>query len=312
MRGTLSFNMLNALSHGKAQLSEEAQRRIQAYIRSQQLEDGSFMDKNDCPDVYYTAFGWLLCYVFGLPLPHAAARNYLNTLNSSRPETVDLVHYAANIRCRLLYRLLAQPTVLSNLLLFSRLQRAPYVSQFARFLMQLFSTPITLETVSTYPHNDPEAPYSQFIRLSLLEDAGKQIPNPKEWLQTLRGYRTPNGGYSNQKGSNSTTVNATAAALCVLGQLNSDEAGATADFLLKQQHTSGGFAASADAPLLDLLSTATALFALHANGRKPNPAARDFVEAHWNEVTGGFSATLFDETSDIEYTFYGLLALGTL
>jgi hypothetical protein len=28
--------------------------------------------------------------------------------------------------------------------------------------------------------------------------------------------------------------------------------------------------------------------------------------------SGGFSATLLEDTSDVEYTFYGLLALGTI
>ncbi len=287
--------MVNALSHGKSQLSEEAQGRIQAFIRSQQLDDGSFKDKNGQSDLYYTAFGWLLCHVFGIPIPRTAAKKYLDTLPTENP---DLVHYAAYVRCKLLYRLLTRYHLLPQ-----RLR-------------------LNLNTVNEYPHNDPDAPYSLFVRLSLLEDAGKRIPNPKEWLHTLHNYRTPDGGYSNLKGGTATetstssgttaTVNAAAAALCVLGLLNSDEADATADFLLKRQHASGGFSASSDAPMPDLLTTATALFALYTNGRKPDTTARDFIEAHWNEHTGGFSATLFDETSDIEYTFYGLLALGTL
>jgi len=41
----------------------------------------------------------------------------------------------------------------------------------------------------------------------------------------------------------------------------------------------------------------------------PKFNANDFIDAHWLP-SGGFSATLIDETSDVEYTFYGLLALG--
>lgn len=290
MKQTLSIRMANALSQGKTRLSMEAQQRIQTFIQSQQLDNGSFKDKNGQPDLYYTAFGWLLCYVFNQPLPRVAARNYLN---AQPAESLDLVHYAAFLRCRLLYRLLTRHHLLATL------------------STALFPAPVKLDTVNGYPHKDPQAPYSLFLRLSLLEDAGKPAL-PKEWLQPLHTYRTPDGGYSNLKGSTTATINATAAALCVLEQSKSDEASATARFLLSRQHASGGFAASPDAPLPDLLSTATALFALHLCGAKPNASARDFIEAHWNEHTGGFSATLFDETSDIEYTFYGLLALGTL
>jgi hypothetical protein len=41
---------------------------------------------------------------------------------------------------------------------------------------------------------------------------------------------------------------------------------------------------------------------------KPNAIA--FVDSLYNE--GGFVATAFDMESDIEYTFYGLLALASL
>lgn len=263
------------------------------------------MDKNGCPDVYYTAFGWLLCYVFGIPLPRATARNYLKTLPT---ENMDLVHYGAYIRCWLLYRLLTQHRLTFRL---STVLFPPSIKKVA--------IPTKKEAISTkrmpslyYPHDDAEAPYSLFVLLSLLEDAGKRIRNPKEWLQTLRTYQTQDSGYSNLKESTTASINATAAALCILGQLKSHEASTTARYLLNQQHESSGFSASQGGPLPDLLSTATTLFALHANGLKPNTQPRDFIEAHWNEHTGGFSATLFDETSDVEYTFYGLLALGSL
>ena len=36
-----------------------------------------------------------------------------------------------------------------------------------------------------------------------------------------------------------------------------------------------------------------------------------FVQAHWLE-SGGFAPTLLDDYSDVEYVFYGLLALGSI
>jgi hypothetical protein len=61
----------------------------------------------------------------------------------------------------------------------------------------------------------------------------------------------------------------------------------------------------------DLLSTATALFTLRCYDMPPRYSAQEFVEAHWLD-NGGFGATILDSSSDIEYLFYGLLALGTL
>ena len=105
-------------------------------------------------------------------------------------------------------------------------------------------------------------------------------------------------------------TNATAAALMVVGQSEGYDV-ARVSPLLQAQEPSGGFRATGVAPIPDLLSTATALFVIDCYGAKPRYEAADFVEAHWLE-SGGFAATLLDEKSDVEYLFYGLLALGTL
>ena len=59
----------------------------------------------------------------------------------------------------------------------------------------------------------------------------------------------------------------------------------------------------------DLLSTAVALFTLWLIGEHPQSGSR-FIEAHWLDM-GSFAPTLLDDYSDVEYLFYGLLALGS-
>lgn len=81
--------------------------------------------------------------------------------------------------------------------------------------------------------------------------------------------------------------------------------------LLALQDVSGGFRAHDGAPFPDLLSTAVALFALAEYGLCPSYGSRDFIRAHWLP-DGGFAPTLFDDRSDVEYVFYGLLALGSV
>lgn len=81
------------------------------------------------------------------------------------------------------------------------------------------------------------------------------------------------------------------------------------DWLLERQDETGGFYSSEVAPVPDLLTTAVALFTLQLIGEKHRSAAT-FIDAHWME-NGGFAPTIFDEYSDVEYMFYGLLALGS-
>jgi hypothetical protein len=75
----------------------------------------------------------------------------------------------------------------------------------------------------------------------------------------------------------------------------------------------GGFKATLSAPLPDLLSTAVSLYALGFAGydlRLIKPDCLNFADSLFME--GGFGSNFLDPEPDIEYTFYGLLALGSL
>jgi hypothetical protein len=76
---------------------------------------------------------------------------------------------------------------------------------------------------------------------------------------------------------------------------------------------SGGFKAFAHLDKADMLSTAVALFALtyaDHDVRLLLPSSLDFIEQNYAE--GAFLSGDGDLTADVEYTFYGLLALGVL
>jgi hypothetical protein len=75
----------------------------------------------------------------------------------------------------------------------------------------------------------------------------------------------------------------------------------------------GGFAAVSHAPFEDLLSTGVALYALNfidADTRVMKPDCLSFIDGLYED--GGFRSTQTDFETDVEYTFYGLLALGSL
>jgi hypothetical protein len=82
-----------------------------------------------------------------------------------------------------------------------------------------------------------------------------------------------------------------------------------ASFALK----SGGFRAFAHLSTADMLSTAVALFSLSYakyDLRLIMPECLDFIQQNYAE--GAFLSGDGDLTPDVEYTFYGLLALGVL
>jgi len=281
--------MLDTLQHGKNRLDDEAQARIASFVTSQMTENGAFIDKNGNIDLYYTAFGLMLAYVFKLNINTKQCEQWLNKQND---KLTDLVYYSAYIRSRLLCKLLKSGKL-----------------NFA--LSQFFKTKQPLPELTDYPHDDKFSPYSQFLEFSLKEDLGTTTANHQEIQTNLSAYCVETGGYSNIKGGKTATTNATVAALAVRGQLSGYQRNDDIHYLRLSQDESGGFFANSSAPVPDLLSTATALFMLKCYGVSPRINPDNFIDAHWL-TSGGFCATVSDETCDVEYTFYGLLALGAV
>lgn len=305
MKETISMKLLNTLQKGKEQLNKEALDRIAGFVESQRTEEDAFKNKSGKADLYYTLFGWILSYILGSKLDRKKMTLYLSQQDI---KNLDLIHYTAFMRCRVIKQLMEGGK--AGLLL--------------RFL---FSTKIRLlDEFEDLPHNDMQSPYTQFIWLSLLEDTGQKFKvsglkfndrcegetrnfEPGTLNPELSPYHVNGGGFMNTRDGLSATTNATVAALAVKGQLAGYKENEDVLYLHDLQDESGGFGASKASPVPDLLSTATSLFMLRCYGIKPKYPARDFIEAHWLD-SGGFSATLLDAVSDVEYTFYGLLALG--
>ena len=147
--------------------------------------------------------------------------------------------------------------------------------------------------------NQPE--YSGFLgmlALYYLEDFRniQRVVNQYKRSFSLTGHPCP-------------VVAATAVLLGMAGNRKPE----TVDMLKSFYRESGGFAALHRAPDEDLLSTGVALYALHfldADLRLIKPYCLTFVDDLYDN--GGFRATSTDYLTDVEYTFYGLLALGSM
>jgi prenyltransferase beta subunit len=101
-------------------------------------------------------------------------------------------------------------------------------------------------------------------------------------------------------------------AAAVLVNRQSDKV--TEETLLGRAVESGGFAPSEKIAEPDLLSTATALFALVSMGANLDSIQQpclSYVESLWRD-SGGFAGHVHDEFEDVEYTFYALLSIGCL
>jgi hypothetical protein len=274
--------MLRTLQRAVGALGDEALALIRHFVQERMTANGVFMDRSGREDIYYTSFGMLLSHVLGIHRNCEATRLWLNRVDR---EQLDMVHYAAYVRSRMINE---------------------WEQNKIEFLLKNIKRKAIrpLSSFEVVPNMDAESPYAQFIRYSLCEDTGNTPPTV-----CLKPYRIDGGGYANTR-QGSPSTNATAAALMVTGQSEGYSSTRDVEWLRDEQKPNGGWCAEQNTPLPDLLSTATALFTLHCYDIKPRYSATDFIEGHWLD-NGGFAATLLEDESDVEYLFYGLLALGT-
>jgi hypothetical protein len=104
--------------------------------------------------------------------------------------------------------------------------------------------------------------YGSFLAFGAYQDLKSQIPEPLRLVQSLKCLETEDGAWANERNVRIGSTNATAAAVTVLRNLQIPVNQSVGDWLLARCHREGGFLAAPNAPIPDLLSTATALHAL--------------------------------------------------
>ena len=168
-------------------------------------------------------------------------------------------------------------------------------------------------------HPSPGSPHgtaaAAFLAVGAYGDLRRSPPDPARIADALAHLATPEGAWVNERPAQTASTHSTAAAMAALAALGFPVRHRTAArWLLAQAHPAGGFRASPLAPLPDLLSTAVALHAVRSAGLSVAPVREpclDFIDSLWSNA-GGFHGHWHDDIADVEYTFYGLLALGHL
>jgi prenyltransferase beta subunit len=269
---------------------------VRDFLLSQQHADGGFRDRAGNSDLYYTVFGMDgLIALQAEPAPHI--EGYVRSFGGGG--NLDFVHLCCLARA---WAGLAD-THLDN----AQPPRAEILQR--------------LETFRAHDggyHPAPDSPsgtaYACFLALGAHQDLHSQPPEPLRLIQCLKKLETKDGAWANERGVKVGSTNASAAAVTVLRELNAPLNATVGEWLLARAHADGGFLAVPEAPLPDLLSTATTLHAL-AGMQVPFDSVKertlDFIDTLWTNE-GGFHGQWADDHLDCEYTYYGLLALGHL
>lgn len=283
-----------AAAGAATKLLGDAAAQVRQFVHSRLRPDGGFCGRSEDSDLYYTVFGLEALSAVGGDVPGERVAAYLRTFGDAR--RLDFVHLACWVRC------------------WADLPDEPEEGVRRGILNRLESFRAADGGYAPTAGSASGTAYGCFLGLSAYQDLGVPMPDAERMVGCVESLRAEDGGYANQAGSPVGLTPATAAAVCVLRELDQGVDAPAGEWLLSRCGEAGGFVAVDGAPLPDLLSTATALHALARIGAPLDSIhgrCLEFVRSLRTEG-GGFRGHGADDQPDCEYTYYGLLALGHL
>ncbi len=290
---TIRLDMRKVLNRAPGALGDST-KAVGDFFRRQLSRDGGFQGRDGQSDLYYTVFGIEASLSLGVDLARDLVSRYLDGFGAG--ESLDLVHLVSLIRCRTNLGKIGTCEILAGHLM-------KYRSRDGGFNMT--------------PGAEQGSAYGSFLALGASQDLGIDCPDEDAIAESIASLQRSDGGYANDASMAAGATPAAAAAVSVLHYLGCPVPESAVRWLLDRAHPMGGFEAisSGGSPgVPDLLSTATALHALALSGVSVGEMTDkhlDYLDSLWDKQ-GGFRGHWADDVVDCEYTYYGLLALGTL
>ncbi len=310
--------LTNRLIEGIERLPAEVRERNAQYLLGQQNSDGGFSGREGGSDLYYTGFALRSLAVLQALNPDICSRagDFLRAKMTGTASVVDF--FSLVVSCYLV-PLGGGPDVLAD--------APPDWRDRVAATLEGFRTPDGgYGKTPGAPHGSTYTSFLVTLCLQLLDRAN---PEPARLAAFVRSRRRTDGGYVEISAMKRSGTNPTAAGvglLQILGGTSDETMRTTADFLASLASPfEGGLRANGRIPAADLLSTFTGIWTLDQVGGGDLldwNAIRDYAAAcervvkttGQSRTTTGFRGGLWDEFTDVEYTFYGLgtLALTSL
>ncbi len=288
------------LVSGLAGMPPETQVRHRQFILRQQNPDGGFSGREGGSDLYYTGFAVRGLSLLGGLEGSECARlaEYLASQSRAQLTVIDLVSW--------LYSSLMVQTWSGTDVL------AGFATDWPTRLAEIFESFRTRDGGYAKTHEGAAgSTYHSFLITTCYELIGQQQPHPKRLIQFVYDRQREDGGFVEIAPMKRSGTNPTAAAVAILKILGGLDEELKADilaFLQEARSSEGGFQANTRVPFADSLSTFTGLLTLQdLNG--PSLISTAALNGFINQLEspdGGFRGALWDQGTDVEYTFYAL------
>jgi hypothetical protein len=297
--------MVSLLRNALDVLDEQGQTEVFQFLKSQQNADGGFKDRGGRSDLYYSLFGMLILESEvrsqKSEVEKANSRESFSEFVEEQPVTrnLQLITESKEMLKWFIQRQSSNEVsgfieqcclaLLQKELRINRIQRTKTLLKLTRsFWKERYSINLSYRSFVLFLTLDAVLPFRGLLQ----RFSGKMLSRVDV-----------------NEHSPCSEIAAKVFLLKMLGKDGSDEQQLLRSFASE----SGGFRAFQHLEQADMLSTAVALFALKnadCDIRVLTPDCLDFIQQNFNN--GAFLSGDGDQTTDLEYTFYGLLALGVL
>lgn len=290
--------MIGLLENALGLLDEQGREEVLQFILDRQNEDGGFCDRGHSSDLYYSLFGLLILramekngIVYQENHPQQESLSFKkeqDLISASLIKLTQFTHRQTTLkvpgfieRCCLV--------LLQSELKLKRITRFRSMISLGRtFWKERASINLSYRSFVLFLTLDAVLPVSSFMK----------GPARRMMERTVINEYSPCSEVAAKVFLNK-----------MIGKENSKEV----ELLHSFASPTGGFKAFNHLGRADMLSTAVALFALKyadADLRLIKPSSLEFIQSNYS--AGAFLSGDGDMTEDVEYTFYGLLALGVL
>ncbi len=290
--------MVSLLRKALDLLDEQGRSEVFQFLKSQQNVDGGFMDRGGRSDLYYSLFGMLLLRAMETGDRRLETEIVHEPVDRSSQFGTWNLELETKLKCFVERQSSSQVPGFIEQCCLALLQKELRINRISRT-----KTLLKLSRSFWKERYSINLSYRSFVLFLTLEAV---LPF-RGLLQRFSGKMLSRVEVNEH--SPCSEIAAKVFLLKMLGKVGSDEQ----QLLVSFASESGGFRAFQHLEQADMLSTAVALFALKNAGcdlRLLTPGCLDFIQQ--NFVDGAFLSGDGDQTTDLEYTFYGLLALGTL
>lgn len=298
--------MVSLLRNALDVLDEQGQTEVFQFLRSQQNTDGGFKDRGGRSDLYYSLFGMMLLRAIESEVRSQKSEvekaksgvEFHELVEGNSPLGIWNLGLETKLKCFVERQSSSQVPGFIEQCCLALLQKELRINRILRT-----KTLLKLTRSFWKERHSINLSYRSFV-LFLTLDAVLPF---RSLLQRFSGKMLSRVEVNEH--SPCSEIAAKVFLLKMLGKDCFDEQ----QLLVSFASESGGFRAFQHLGQADMLSTAVALFALKnadCDIRVMTPDCLDFIQH--NFVDGAFLSGDGDQTTDLEYTFYGLLALGTL